>query len=164
MLMQKKHSLTEYDFSSLSKSAPNRNSYQRLMILAYLKEGKTRVETARLLYISTQKVSAWLKRFTEAGLEGLEDKPRSGRPRTLDACQHDLLKEKIEKAQSELPGGRVRGKDIIQLIKDQWEVEYTLSGVYALLDHMGMSWISTRSKHPKQDADAQLKFKKTFLN
>ena len=99
--MQKKYSLTDYDFASLSKSAPNRNNYQPLMILASLKEGKTQVETARLLYISTQKVSAWFKRFTQAGLDGLKDKPRSGRPRILDACQHDLLKEKIEKVQSE---------------------------------------------------------------
>lgn len=164
MLTLKKYSLTDYDFACLSKSAPDRSRYQRLIILAYLKEGKTKAETARLLYISAQTVSAWFKRFTEAGLHGLEDKPRSGRPRILDACQHDLLKEKIEDAQSELSGGRIRGKDIIQLIKDEWEVEYTLSGLYALLEHIGMSWISTRSKHPKQDEEAQLRFKKTLVN
>jgi transposase len=162
--MQKKYSLADYDFSSLSKSASNKNIYQRLMILAYLKEGNTQVKTAKLLYISAQKVSAWFKRFTEEGLDGLEDKPRSGRPRILDACQHDLLKEKIEKAQSELSGGRIRGKDILQLIKDEWGVEYTLNGLYALLNNIGMSWISARSKHPKQDEEAQITFKKTLLN
>jgi transposase len=164
MPMQKKHSLVDYDFSSLLKSTSNKNIYQRLMILAYLKEGNTQVKTAKLLYVSAQKVSSWFKRFTEEGLEGLEDKPRSGRPRILDACQHELLKEKIEQAQSELSGGRIRGKDILQLIKDEWGVEYTLNGLYALLDHIGMSWVSARSKHPKQDEEAQLTFKKTSLN
>ena len=36
MPVQKKHSLVDYDFSSLSKSTSNKNIYQRLMILAYL--------------------------------------------------------------------------------------------------------------------------------
>ena len=164
MLGLKKYSLGDYDFASLSKSAPSRNNYQRLMILAYLKESKTQVETARLLYISPQTVAYWLRRFAKEGLSGLEDKPRTGRPRILDASQHDLLKEKIEAAQSQLSGGRLNGRDIVQLIKDEWGAEYTLSGLYALLDHIGMSWISARSKHPKQDEEAQLTFKKTSLN
>lgn len=134
--------------------------YQRLMILAYLKEGKSQAETARLLYISTQKVSAWLKRFRQEGIEGLQDKERSGRPRLLDRCHHEALKKKIGDAQSALPGGRLRGVDIIRLIKEEWGATYSLSGLYYLLNDIGMSWISARSKHPKQDDGAQEYFKK----
>jgi len=134
--------------------------YQRLMILAHLKEGKSQVETAELLYISSQKVSAWFKRFSEEGIEGLQDKTRSGRPRLLASDHHKVLKQKIEDAQSALPGGRLRGEDIIQLIKKEWGATYSLSGLYYLLNDIGMSWISTRSKHPKQNEEAQEHFKK----
>jgi transposase len=48
------------------------------------------------------------------------------------------------------------------LIKDAWGVNYTLSGVYYLMKDIGMSWISARSKHPKQDEQAQRQFKKTL--
>ena len=61
-----------------------------------------------------------------------------------------------------LSGGRLRGEDIIQLVKDEWGVEYTLSGIYRLMKAIGMSWVSTRSKHPKQDEQAQQQFKKTL--
>lgn len=130
------------------------------MILAYLKDGKSQAETARLLFISTQKVSAWLKRFREEGLDGLQDKARSGRPRILDSGHHEALKKKIEDSPSALSGGRLRGEDIIRLIKEEGGVTYSLSGLYYLLHDIGMSWISTRSKHPKQDDEAQEHFKK----
>ena len=162
MTIIKKYSLTDYDFVALSKLAPDRNNYQRLMILADLKEGKTQAETARLLYISSQKVSAWLKRFSQEGIEGLKDKTRSGRPRLLDRSAHGALKQKIEASQSALLGARLRGEDIIQLIKNEWGVTYSLSGIYFLLEDIGMSWISTRSKHPKQDESAQVQCKKTL--
>ena len=103
------HYLSDYDFSALLKTAKDKKYYQRLMILAYLKNGMSQAETARLLFISSQTVSTRLKRFTQDGLDGLKDKAKSGRPRILDAKEHDALKEKIESAQSELTGGRIRG-------------------------------------------------------
>lgn len=33
----------------------------------------------------------WVRRFNEAGLEGLQDRPRSGRPRTHDETVHSKL-------------------------------------------------------------------------
>ena len=70
---------------------------------------------------------------------GIRDKPRSDRPRLLDRSAHDTLKQKIEHSQSSLSGGRLRGEDIVQLIKDEWGVNYTLSGVYYLMKDIGMS-------------------------
>ena len=95
-------------------------------------------------------------------MEGLRDKPRSGRPSLLDRSAYDALQQKIEDSQSALSGGRLRGEAIIRLTKDAWEIEYTLSGIYRLMKALGMSWVSTRSKHPKQDEQAQQQFKKTL--
>ncbi|WP_152977170.1 helix-turn-helix domain-containing protein [Vibrio natriegens] len=38
---------------------------------------------------------------------------------------------------------------------------YHPDSIYYLLDHMGFSWITSRSKHPKQSQQIQDDFKKT---
>ena len=47
---------------------------------------------------------------------------------------------------------------------DEWGVTYSLNGIYYLMKDIGMSWVSTRSRHPKQDEQAQTDFKKTLPN
>ena len=154
--------MDDYDFVALAKGESNKRIYQRLMMLAYLKEGMSKAQVSRLTFTAPDRVYAWLKRFHEQGIEGLRDKPRSSRPSLLDRSAYDALKPKIEHSQSSRSGGRLRGEDMIQLVKDEWGVEYTLSGIYRLMKAIGMSWVSTRSKHPKQDEQAQQQFKKTL--
>lgn len=153
--------LEDYDFVALAKATTNKRMYQRLAILAHLKEGMSKSQISGLLFVSTDQVYYWLERLHKEGIEGLKDRARSGRPRVLDSSHHEELKQKIEASQTALPGGRLRGDDIIRLIKDEWDVEYSLSGIYALMKDIDMSWISARSKHPKQDEESQQTFKKT---
>ncbi|PKF58399.1 winged helix-turn-helix domain-containing protein [Alteromonadales bacterium alter-6D02] len=42
----------------------------------------------------------------------------------------------------------------------QFGVDYHLNHVYKLLKKIGFSWITSRSKHPKQSQKAQDEFKK----
>ena len=160
----KPYRLEDYDFAALAKAQSNKKLYQRLMILAHLKQGMPKVQISQLLFISTDQIYAWLKRFHEQGIEGLKDKPRSGRPRLLHRGAHEALKQQIEDSQSARSGGRLQGKDILELIKDEWGVTYSLNGIYYLMKDIGMSWVSTRSRHPKQDEQAQTDFKKTLPN
>ena len=160
----KPYRLEDYDFAALAKAQSNKKLYQRLMILAHLKQGMPKVQISQLLFISTDQIYAWLKRFHEQGIEGLKDKPRSGRPRLLHRDAHEALKQQIEDSQSARSGGRLQGKDILELIKDEWGVTYSLNGIYYLMKDIGMSWVSTRSRHPKQDEQAQTDFKKTLPN
>ena len=155
-------SLESYDFKALAKKESDKRIYQRLIMLAYLKEGRSKAQVSQLTFTAPDRVYAWLKRFREQGIEGLREKPRSGRPGLLDRSAYNALQQKIEDSQSSLSGGRLRGEDIIQLVKDEWGVEYTLSGIYRLMKAIGMSWVSTRSEHPKQDEQAQQPFKKTL--
>lgn len=57
-------------------------------------------------------------------------------------------------------GGRVRGQDIQVLLKEQFSVDHALPSVYHVLERCELSWISTRSKHPKSDPAMQEEFKK----
>ena len=156
------YSLESDDFKALAKKESDKRIDQRLMMLAYLKEGMSKAQVSRLTFTAPDRVYAWLKRFREQGIEGLRDKPKSGRPGLLDRSAYDALQQKIENLQSSLSEGRLRGEDMIQLVKDEWGVEYTLSGIDRLMKAIGMSWVSTRAKHPKQDEQAQQQFKKTL--
>ena len=70
------------------------------------------------------------------------------------------LKTVVLDTQAQRVGGRITGYDIQALIEDRWEVNYGLSTVYTLLAKLNLSWISSRSRHPKQSAEAQADFKK----
>ena len=118
----KNYGLDDDDVAALAKAESNKSIYQRLMMLAHLKEGMSKAQMSRLSFTSPDRIYAWLKRFHEQGIEGLRDKPRSGRPRLLDGAAHEALKQKIEQSQASLSGGRLRGEDIMQLIKDEWGV------------------------------------------
>ena len=64
------------------------------MMLTYLNEGMSKAQVSRLTFTAPDRVYAWLKRFRERGIEGLRDKPRSGRPSLLDRSAYDALQQK----------------------------------------------------------------------
>ena len=55
---------------------------------------------------------------------------------------------------------RLQGTDIQTYIEREFCVAYELSNVYRLLRELGFSWITSRSRHPKQDGQVQEAFKK----
>jgi len=56
---------------------------QRAKILLLLADGLTPKDVSHQLQVSAPVVFKWRKRYLEAGLEGLNDLPRSGQPRKL---------------------------------------------------------------------------------
>ena len=51
-------------------------------------------------------------------------------------------------------------KWVASFIKMEFSVEFQQSNIYRLLHQQGFSWITTRSRHPKQSQAAQDAFKK----
>jgi transposase len=60
---------------------------QRAEILLGLHDGESLSAVARRLRITRPTVYAWMARFNEAGIDALQDRPRSGRPPTYSAEQ-----------------------------------------------------------------------------
>lgn len=58
---------------------------RRARALLLLADGVAYVETARRVGLADRHVRKWVRRFVRDGLDGLEDLPRSGRPR-VPAC------------------------------------------------------------------------------
>ena len=75
----------DYDFVVLARAEKSKKIYKRLMILVHLKNGMSKAAISRLMLTSQSLIYTWLKRFHHEGIKGLQDKPRSGRPRLLDS-------------------------------------------------------------------------------
>jgi len=53
-------------------------------------------EIARIFECDEATVRHWLDRFAEAGVEGLYDRPRPGRPRKADAAAQETIRRQVE--------------------------------------------------------------------
>ena len=110
--------------------------------------------------ISRTSVNKWISQYHQNGLEGLVDKKTTGRPLRLSEEQCHQLINYVNKAAKSNDGGRLVGTDVQSYILDNFGFRYHLSSVYKLLHKLGFSWITSRSKHPKQSPEAQEYFKK----
>src|SRR6266480_874881 len=70
----------ELERRAAAYSSPYRDVVRAKAILLAA-EGLSNTEIAEQLGQSRQAVSSWRKRFCEEGLQGLEERPRPGRPR-----------------------------------------------------------------------------------
>ena len=148
------------DLKSLIAKETNGRMRIRLLALSHIKDGANRAQTAIYLKLSRKAVNDWAKKFYENGLDGLKEQPRTGRPCHLTAQQLMSLKEYILQNSIKPNGGRLTGKSLVRYIKDEFEVTYCLDNIYRLLNSLNFSWITSRSKHPKQSQEAQDDFKK----
>ncbi len=73
------HTLGQWSRSSSIRAA----LAERAKILLLAAEGTSNTEIARQVGCSRPTVILWRQRYTQAGLDGLGDRPRSGRPQTV---------------------------------------------------------------------------------
>jgi hypothetical protein len=57
-------------------------------------------------------------------------------------------------------GGRLKAKIFVAYITQAFKVDYSIDNIYRLLHQLGFSWITSRSRHPKQSDEVQEAFKK----
>ncbi|MEC6816722.1 IS630 family transposase [Photobacterium toruni] len=153
-------SLNNTDFKKLARQQKTIQMKMRLLALEHFKEGKSRTQIAKSLKVSRTSVNKWVSVFLEEGLEGLQEKPRSGRPAFLTSKQREQLSNYIKLKAQDSSGGRLIGADIHAYILKEFDKNYHPDSIYYLLKRMGFSWITSRSKHPKQSQQAQDNFKK----
>ena len=148
------------DFKGLAKSTANGQLRMRYLALYHFKQEKSRTQIATSLGIARGSVNTWVSNYLAHGLEGLHSKPRPGRPSQLSASQLEKIKHFIEENAVKEAGGRLIADDVRQYIRTTFHVEYQLRNVYRIMETLGFSWITSRSKHPKQSQKAQDVFKK----
>ena len=134
----------------------------RYLALANFIQGKSRSEIAEYFQCSRRSVNLWVKNYLTCGLKGLEEKNHPGRPPLLTTEQKEQLSAYVKEASLSPSGGRLTGYDIRDFIKDKFDVSFSVDNVYKILHNLNFSWITSRSKHPKQSQEVQDNFKKTL--
>ena len=98
--------------------------------------------------------------YLSGGIDALAIKISPGRSPKLSVQEKSRLKDFVNNHSIKTEGGRLVGEDIRKYVEDSFNVKYGLRNIYRLMAELKLSWITSRSKHPKQSEEAQEMFKK----
>lgn len=152
----------DFDFKRAYKKEKNRRMGTRLLALHHLCQGKMISEVVDIVLSSEVSIRSWVKAFAKGGMNTLLEEAGRGRQKKLPSSQEKKLIQEIKELQESRQGGRVIGKDIQKLLLEKYKINYCLNSIYVLLDRLGFSWISCRSKHPLNSQEAIDSFKNDF--
>lgn len=131
----------------------------RYLAICHFLEGKSRTEIAKYLKVARGSVNKWVSSYLAHGVEGLKDTMNPGRPAKLTSQQLESIKKFVKQSGNSNKGGRLQARDVGDFILNEFNVKYQTRNIYRLLHQLGFSWITSRSKHPKQNEEAQYLFK-----
>jgi transposase len=146
----------------LAKKEKNKRLAVRIQSLALAKQGFTCSEIVEMTGYPRRTIQRWVAQYNKAGIKGLIDKPRAGRPAKLSVHKQPAFCARIDAGPRPSDGKpTLYGRDIQQILKREFGVLYTLDGVYKLLHRLGYSCLKPRPRHEKADPVVQEAFKKT---
>jgi len=150
-----------HNFAKLARIAAHPRERLRYLAFAHIQDGKSNTEIAKMLKVHIMTISEWIKKFNLEGIEGLKEKGGRGAKPKLSVSEEEAFRKSVLELQEKKIGGRIKGEDVLQLMKEKFSIECTMKSVYNALHRVNLVWISGRSKHPKADVEAQESFKKT---
>jgi transposase len=153
--------IEQYDFDKLANTEGSPKERRRFLAFAHLREGKTFTEAAASVRVELRSLMRWVRKFKTEGFEGLKDKPGRGAKALILSEHRAGFRQAVLELQEKRIGGRIRGKDVLELMKTKYGVDPTLKTVYNTLKRAELVWITGRSIHPKANLEAQEAFKKT---
>lgn len=128
---------------------------RRALALALVMEGKSRSEAARSAGMDRQTLRDWVHRYNEKGFDGLKNRPNLGAPpRKLAAEQEQQVAEWVRQGPDPDRHKIVRWRliDLRDEIAAEFDVHMHERSVGKLLARLNFSHVSTRPRHPAQEA------------
>ena len=149
----------------LARRETNGRVASRRRGLAPALDGMDRGRAARWAGMDRQTLRDWVIRFNAEGVEGLCDRPQSGRRPWLDEGQRAALKALVlRRPDPERDGVSTwRAKDLCRIVEERFGVAYSENGMLRRLHDRGLSWPKARPIHPEADRKAQETFQKNLL-
>jgi transposase len=139
------------------KNAKQRDRY-RAAALAI--DGRETEAIAEALSRSRRFVQRWAYAYRDDGIDAIAAKKQKGPRARLTPDEQERLARRLEAGP--LPGDGVctlRGRNIVEILRTEFEKPYSLNGVYDLLHRMGFSSLRPRPRHRKNDPTAMQAFK-----
>lgn len=135
---------------------------RRLQIIILARQGQTAPQVAAAVGMSRRQVQEWVRRYNAQGIEGLQDRPRTGQPPKLPRHQEEAFRQRFcAGPQREQDGGvcTLRGRDARRILRQEFGACYSLGGAIELLHRLGLSCLKPRPRHRHNDPQAMLRWR-----
>ena len=136
---------------------------RRILAIAMVLAGYSRQAAAEAQAMDRQTLRDWVIRYNQSGIEGLMDRPRSGRPALLSRDQQGELETWVEQGPDQAKDGVIRWRrsDLRERIRQRFGVAMHERTVGKILRRLKFRRMSVRPQHPQSDEAVQEAFKKT---
>lgn len=134
----------------------------RLYAVYQVSLGQSTRKLESLYNTSFKQICNWVHRFEKEGIDGLKDKPKSGRKSKLNQTQLDELSNVLQNNRPDEYGYNTaswNGPVLIEFIKKKYKVEYKKAQVYNILKALGFTFQKGRAKYPEADNEKREEFK-----
>jgi len=139
----------------------NAKSKLRLLSAVHRKRGKSIDDITSLLSKPRRTIHGWLTRFQKRGINGKDSIKQSGRPATLTLTQRKNLVKDLERGPPHNSTGLWSTKELKDLLKRKYHVEFVNQHVWRMLVSLGFSMQRPRKQHYKKPNDEEIaQFKK----
>jgi transposase len=147
----------------LAKRETDARIARRILGVANALDGMSRADAARSAGMDRQTLRDWVLRYNEHGLDGLADRPRDGRPPTLDANEKaELLAIVLAGSDPETSGlSAFTRDDLVAICAERFGKRLHATSMSRILRDLGLSRQKSRPSHPQKDLAAQAAFKKS---
>jgi len=138
--------------------------YRRLLAIAMVLEGASRLDAARRTGMDRQTLRDWVHRYNEAAVEGLIARAAPGAAAKLTAAQMAELRELVVAGPDRNihPVVRWRCVDLCGEVARRFAVTVPERTIGKWLRKLGLTRLQPRPFHPKKDPAAQQAFKQNF--
>jgi transposase len=158
-----RHNNTPTELRALAARSRDSEQTRRLLAIAMVLDGTSRLEAARQAGMDRQTLRDWVHRYNEAGPDGLVSRSAPGPEPKLTDTQMNELRElviagpdpKIHKVI------RWRCRDLREQVAQRFSVDVSERTIGKWLRKLGLTRLQPRPYHPKRDPAAQEAFKKT---
>lgn len=150
------------DLLELIRKEKNEKIKTRLKAVYHVSEGKTVREVGNILLISFRRVSEYVKRFNDSGVDGLQDLPGRGNVSRLSKESKEKLKEILLKDAPKVYGfnsSTWTGAMVKAVIENEFNVTYKTAQIYNILRELGLSFQKGKGYYPEADEEKR----KTFV-
>ncbi len=135
----------------------------RLYAVYQVSRGQTSRKLESLYNTSFKQITNWVHRFEESGLEGLRDKPKSGRKPRLTQEQMNELCNVLQNNRPDEFGYSTatwNGTILKEYIEKHYHVVYQKAQVYNLLKKLGFTYQNGKAQYPEADEQKREAFKR----
>jgi transposase len=129
-------SLSVPEIETLLKNKPDPKTALRLAHVLAIAKGDSSRKAEGLSLLSHNQICVWAKRFNENGLEGLKDKPKTGRKPRISPAQLSWLKNLVlaeSPAAHGFDSGTWTAPMLVKMLKSTHGLTYSDDAVYLLL-------------------------------